>query len=615
MSITFRLESVLKFSSAKYCCSIPCTLAALAIMASGCSFGVTEADAPKKASKEVDAGDGLIVPGKVPAPPAPAPVPMPGNLTPPLGSWDDPTAATEPAIEAPAASQETAPAPELQASLYEYLTSVCGVRLPLSNSNLTLDSAIGRSELTQPLPVPVAPGISEFAREILISVSRREIFVNGYKVADVVCTDAKGLACTADTPLESGVLSVKSETGAGRRHPYLILPLLKQLEYFQKARLALLRHLDDKAYSWLLTCDVVSIAADRDVTYGLLAQVIHTAAMADLSRVRLVVTDESETLAYIPLLSPRSSREVAQRMALVGESQGPESALWPVDWLAVSPSEVAESFVAGPDPTLPGCLPEVDWTTLLADRVARAELYREWTSHVALVAASHAAILGLASPEGPIGLPVPPATVPGSEVPSGAPGSPVPAAVNEGANVDVAAAGNPEVPGPAKPLVPYLFMRQKEYALVLRTPEGENMQHVTIPRSQPGELYGHLERSNGMVLNLGPHPQVSVKDLVAALDAIRYRCPLYTMSGKCRRWEPFFPWVYLFVVPNVDFEAAVQKLLIAPVPEVPAGAVDGTEGRALEGRRVPNSPSNTSARGDGGTGKGTRPVTPAKPTP
>lgn len=570
----------------------------------GCAFGPDDSH-KKPTAKAVDNDDGgTIAPSKVTPVQPPSPPLLTGQLPAPTGPWEEPPPAFETPLDPPApASQESAPTQQEQTGIYEYLTSVCGVRLPVSSSYLTLESAIGRSELTMALPAPVAPGISEFAREILISVSRREIFVNGYKVADVVCTDAKGFACTADTPLEQGVLSVKSETGAGRRHPYLILPLLKQLEYFQKARLALLRHLDDKAYSWLLTCDAVSIAADRDVTFGLLAQVMHTAAMADLSRVRLVVTDDTETLSYIPLLSPRSSRDSAMRMALTAEGSTPEMALWPISWLAVSPSEVPEDFKAGPDPTLPGCLPEVDWTLLLSDRTARQELYREWTSHVSLVAATHAAVLGLANT---FVAPTQPGEEPKEVVPTDAAGE-TSGALPKDANAEThPTATDPELLSKTAETFPYLFMLPKEYGLLLRTLAGETARVVRIPRSQPGELYGHLEGSAGHVLALGPHPQVAVKDLVAALDAIRYRCPLYTMSGKCRRWDPFFPWVYLFVIPNGDFASQVERLLTAPA--APGGPTEEGNGHALDARNVPAGPANPAPK----TGK---PAADGKTTP
>lgn len=557
----------------------------------GCAFGPGDGER-KVASKEVDNGDGgTSAPGKALPLQLPSPLPVTGPLPPAAGPWDEPAPSFEPPLDSPATTPQEAAAPEQgQTGIYEYLTSVCGVRLPVSNSYLTLESAIGRTELTMALPSPVAPGISEFAREILISVSRREIFVNGYKVADIVCTDPRGLACTPDTPVEQGVLAVKGETGAGRRHPYLILPLLKQLEYFQKARLALLRHLDDKAYSWLLTCDAVSIAADRDVTFGLLAQVIHTAAMADLSRVRLVVTDDTETLAYIPLLSPRSSRDSAMRMALTADSSSPDMALWPISWLAVSPSEVAEDFKSGPDPTLPGCLPEVDWTLLLSDRAARQELFREWTSHVSLIATAHAAVLGLSNTTSPATVTQEPDAVPGA-LPATKEGIMLPKEDEAGQHPS---APDPSLLSSTLDTFPYLFMLPKEYGLVLRTLAGETARVVRIPRSQPGELYGHLEGSAGHVLALGPHPQVAVKDLVAALDAIRYRCPLYTMSGKCRRWDPFFPWVYLFVIPNGDFASQAERLLTAPAAQDESGS-EGT-GHALDARNVPAGPANPASK-------------------
>lgn len=563
-------------------------LPALSLLCVGLLLGCTQLPREENASKDSAKGDTVQPSGnaaqRAPTAPAPSPALPSGSLPAPASAWDDPLAPSEPAQENSAPTAEAPATAELPAGLYEYLTSVCGLRLPLSSSYLTLDSAIGRSEITLALPTPVAPGMSEFAREILISVSRKELFVNGYKVADIVCTTKAGAPCTDDTPLEEGVLAIKSETGAGRRHPYLILPLLKQLEYFQKGRLALLRHLDDKAYSWLLTCDTVSIAADRDVTFGLLSQVIHTAAMADLSRVRLVVADETETLSYIPLLSPRSSKELPTRMVLAGDKREDGPTDWPISWLAVSPSEVPEDFVAGQDPTLPECLPEVDWASVLTDRLARAEVFKEWGSHVALMSASHAAVLGLVRPESEY-IPTPAAPASG-ETPAGTadthgaqPGTTPPAGDKQG-TADKEAVAPPSAP------LPYLFVRNSGYLLALRDELGATQKTVKIPKGQPGELYGHLEPSLGRVLAVGPHPQLLVQDLVATLDTIRYRCPLYTMSGKCRRWDPFFPWVYLFVVPDGTYDQTVDRLGAMPAP-VPTEATDDRgQSPAREGEKA-----------------------------
>ncbi|GEM_PF-3720540 len=552
-------------------------------------------------------------------------VPFLAPMVGPSGWEDEPPLIAEPVVDTPKSSVEMPSAVEASSGMYDYFTSLCGVRLPMSQSLNTLEPVVGDY---RSISVPGASGHSsvDFARELVISVSRREIFVNRYKVGDITCTDASGQPCTEKTTQAEAVYSVNREKAPGERQRYLILPLLQQLEYFQKGRKALLRRLDDKAPLWLLTCDAVTVAADRDLPYGVLAQVLHTAAAADLSRVRLVVVDDSETLAYIPLLSPRESKRIASRTLISqGTSPAAEASVWPVRWLGVSASSFPEDFVARGEPRLPACLPDMDYAAILAGGAALKNAHEVWSNHVAGVMERYGVELGLLEPNEAIneavGVEPEGDTLPadaGAVDPGGASDVVAQPELTEEALATKKAADEAEAKRRARTEAePYLFVSPGEYLLVFRSSGGEVVEALRVERSKSGEILAALEASQGKVLGLGAHPKVPVRDLVADLDSLRNRCELYTMSGKCKRPVPLFPWIYMFIVDG-EFDEAVKRLA-APAPtkdvapstgDVPPGQ-DGTK-PADAAASSSSSPASDKAAGDGHPGGG-KPASKAVP--
>jgi len=557
------------------------------------------------------------------------------------------------------------PVPEQPSSLFEFLTSMYGVRLPHSNSLLNLEGTIGASSHTVPLARGPAPGVTEFAREILISVSKKEIVVNNYKVADIVCTTDDGTACPASFD-STGVktsyhvrASQLSTIGSGS-DAFVIVPLLKQLQHFQKGRNLLLANISARAASWLMDCDVYTVAVDWEIPYLVLAQVIHTAGFADLTRMRLVVLDDNESLAYVPILSPRLDREQKSRHHLTGDdwwqAQTEKSTDgFGVAYLSYSASLHADNFLGEEKPTLPACFPStVAWDRVTQDSEAVRLGANQILAHIGALSESHSVLLGLvASPPAvgkrpariPIGMGSMDVDGPEADAPAAPAEGDGPPGDSTGPARHLALDGFPEnrvLPpaperttdavedhGPELPLPvidhgpetlsepaeiepsieiklhTYLYVTDENYLVASKTGSGKLVQAVSLLKTEPEKLYSYLALTAGWVVNLGAHRSVNVKQLVTTLDTVRHRCSVFSMSGKCKRWEPVLPHVYLFMAPADRFEPSPDPVAEEPAPE---------EKTAVAPPPGPDPEKTSSARPEEGAGTAI-PESAAEPKP
>ncbi len=513
-------------------------------------------------------------------------------------AWE-PTEPTPPAIE------------EEQKSLLESLTSMYGVRLPRSNSRLSLESVIGAAGWTVTSGRVLPGGTSEFAREILVSISKREIFVNNYRVAPIVCSTPDGQPCPDSFEADSGEMIYRvdpSQLTEDESQSFIITPLLKQLEDIQRARRAVLSGISDQAADWLMDCDVFNIAADRTVPYLVLAQVIHTAGHADLTRVRLVSLDDNDALTYVPVLAPRLDHSQTRVSPVVGGSfralqgdQGDKGFLYA--YINFSASVHPETFAGVEEPDLPACLPAtVAWDRVLDDpeyaRLAREQL----DQHIDALRASHGELLGLTAPPVPPGVSVrlglaaahdedgtgtaSPSRVP---VPMGMPDFPRNRVVGAEAADRADVVEETDLPspeeqgGPALGLRPFVFVTGKQYVLAFRTLDDHIVQAVALDRSQPERLYDYLVAASGWSVGVGASFDLPVEELVRSLDTVRHRCSVHSMSGKCKRWDPILPHVYFFVAPDDRFAQARRADAPPATDEAAAAPADGGSAPVEEG--------------------------------
>ena len=552
----------------------------------------------------------------------PAYVPAPNGVEPDWGSRDEPRGTVEDLDMAEPTIKES------QTALLEHLTSMYGVRLPHSSSRLNLEGTIGTTKYVVALNRPPAPGVSEFAREILISVSKRDIVVNDYKVADISCFDESGNQCSPAVADEGGtrryqVASTQLSAAGSGSDAFVIMPLLKQLQHFQKGRSALLAGLSDRAVTWLMDCDAYTLVVDQEIPYLVLAQVIHTAAFSDLTRARLVVLDDNEALAYIPLLSPRLAREQKESVPIIGgdwwQSQTLKPSVdFPVAYLGYSASLHPDDFGGLEEPALPSCFPlSVAWDTILLDSETALLASGAFMEHIAGMSSSHSVLLGL-SPSLPVqrphrvpesqilGLlnpePAPEAPTLSPEEPEGGgsstPGLPIDgfpdnrvlpppdAAGDEEPVVDAPDVLTDAVPGSVEPradeppqaipadleLTSFVFLMDDGITVAIKGADGRTLDTTVLKPGEPERLYSYLDLSTNWLVNVGAIRSMPVKRLVTTLDTVRHRCSVYSMSGKCKRWQPVQPSVYLFMAPGDRFQSAP----VAPtVPDAePAGAQD-----------------------------------------
>ena len=542
---------------------------------------------------------------------------------------------------------EGAPTDEGPRLLLERLTSMYGVRVPLGNSRSSLDGIVGTSPLTVPIGRPPAAGLSEFAREIVVSVSKREIFVNDYRVGEVVCSTQSGRPCEEGTGTGEAVFYRVREQEGSASEPLVIPVLLKQLQYFQKGRSGYLSVLDDRAASWLMECDAYTLALDRDVPFGILAMLIHTAGFADLTMARLAVVDENDSLSYIPLPSPRLDRIQRPKFHLLGDEWWQQEAKvqstdFPYAFLAYSASLYPETFAGLEDPAMPSCLPpDVMWDRAAEDSEVGRLAATQLVEHINRLAAEHPVLLGRQAPP-PLSVAL---HVPGEEAgldsadtgaPSADEGTPesdvrssdasettevvfppnrvVPPVGDTAAKADDDVDGRGRLTGESAlvaptPLIPQVFLQGAGFRVVLRAPDGTVITAVDVPLSEPDRLYHYLGQASGYGVQFSAAWDTPMEKVVSAIDMLRYRCTVYAMSGRCRQWVPVLPHVLLFAAPGDRFGPMPAP---SPAEGAPAagGSAPATEGAPAAGGSAPATEGAPAAGGptsaaEAGTRSGT----------
>jgi hypothetical protein len=628
----------------------------VAVVLAGCTFGL---DRSRESAEEKGAGQKEEEREESAADSRAVTEPPPRYNLQPTAPATEPEGAL-PAAEESAYSPDEPEEPESEPedggaeSLAGYLVTMFGLRLPSSSAVGNLETVIGSSAETT-VALRRGPGreVEEFAREILISVGRKEITVNGYRVANVQCELADGHPCSEDPDEEKGPRRYRIAADAGADCPVgpcVLDPLLKQLQYFQRVRAMLLSTVAERAASWLMDCDVYNIAADSDLPYSILAAVMHTAGYADLTRARLMVLDADGTLNYIPLLAPKADEQARTRLRLVGD-----------DWWVLQSKEITESYAAAylsfssslyPDtfaglemPTLPVCFPPaIAWDRLQDDSSYAASARTELLGHIAQLGDSHAVLLGLA-PSPPPGRPsIRPALVvegPGGAaageaggaadgstplelhdfprnriVPAGGGDAPVEPAEHLGSRTERGGPGGGRSSAAAatctqsRGVRPYVFMTADgNFALALKGSEGEVIEAVEIGPGNQVKMYDFLAAADVWLAHVGAAGSTTVQSFVEATDLLRHRCLVHTMSGKCKVWEPLFPYVVPFMAPQDSFgpvgpagEAAPggpkAQPLTAPVPARTGESHPGSE------EKKSGSPSDDARTKDSGPTEG-----------
>ncbi len=486
---------------------------------------------------------------------------------------------------------ETDPVPKVEETrkgLFETLTSNYGVRLPHSNSRSSLEAAIGNSNWSVEFDHSRAAGPRVFAREIIVGISKSDIFVNDFLVVSVTCSTPEGAPCPESFDSDRGDLRYQvapEMLGRSAEDAFVITPLLKQLQDLQRVRREVLHGMDEAAASWLMDCDIFTLAADRTIPFELLTKVIHTAGFADLTRVRLATVDDDNNLTYVPILAPRLDHGQRKVEHLVGEGwwqrqqREPDEA-FAFAYINYSASPYPETFAAAEVRELPSCLPPtIAWHKVIEDSEFARITQEKVIAYIDKTRLSQASLLGLAaSPSPPAGLPVQPAPEQGlplapdlptvrddNDLEAGAvDGFPasrvlVPEAPDSrtGESPDIVTSVDGESESldepPSIALRPFVYVRPDEFGVALRTPDGAFFQAVAVPRSNPDRLYEFLAASKGWALGVSAKLTLRTEELVGALDTLRYRCLVHTMSDKCKRWEPVLPHIYLFLPPGDRF--------------------------------------------------------------
>jgi hypothetical protein len=502
--------------------------------------------------------------------------------------------------------------------LAEFLTSMCGVRLPTSSSALNLDSEIRLGQHTVQLMSQPTPGTNEFALDLVVSVSTKAIFVNDYKVADIACVTADDTPCPPSFDDDKGQRRYNVEENGetpSMDDSYIVVPLLKQLSYFQRGRSALLKNLSGTAAAWAMDCDAYTLAVDGAVPYHILASVIHTAGFADLTRARLVVLDENNSLAYVPLLSPRLNRIQTLSYHVVGDnwwnSQNAEDG-FATAYLAYSASLIADDFSGFDKPRLPYCFPaEIAWDRILEDpgyaRVASDQL----DDYIVSIRESYSDLFDqdLLHADGP------PELLGEEESPAdegdGMAEDVVSAAADEAveppilqpqlAATPMPSRLPPEIEGAglaaAGTLNAALFVSLKNLVVVLRGVDGRVLEAVELAHGDLVKLYFHLAKAGSRTIHVGATWDLPLRTLVQAIDAVRYRCAVYAMSGKCKRLDPVFPTVYLFITRTGQFRpAGVPTKAVEPpdrTPEPPPPVAEEPEPAPAEEKEPFEAPLPT----------------------
>jgi hypothetical protein len=123
---------------------------------------------------------------------------------------------------------------------------------------------------------------------IPITVTKESIIVDNKKIVKVDCTNQGGAVCTADD-YEKGDKNTyavdKSFKEDGNPDSFLIEPLTKKLEELVKIQKEDEKNLGDD-YKFK---GVVTIVCDLDIPFRIIAEVVHSAGMAELAKLRFAI--------------------------------------------------------------------------------------------------------------------------------------------------------------------------------------------------------------------------------------------------------------------------------------------------------------------------------------
>ncbi len=513
-------------------------------------------------------------------------------------------------------SESLAEPEEIEKDLLDTLTAMYGVRLPRSNSRLNLQVAIGQSDWQMDFDHDRSGGPRSFVREVIISVSKNEIYLNNTRAVPLICSTSSGGPCAdsfADERRDAVYRVDPEHLGKTGEDTYVIVSLLKLLEDVQRTRRAVLSGISDDAGAWLMDCDAYTLIADRAVPFSILAKVIHTAAYADLTRVRLVALDDNDQLTYLPILAPKLDHGQRKVSHLVGDAWWQQQQLksdepFGYAYLNYSASAYPETFGMVRETELPSCLPlSLSWPKLLEDpeyvRISRPRI----VEYIETMRQERGELLGLSpAPDVPAGLSADHAhDLPELAVEKGASATEVaavpaaldgylasrmlldndPPALPDTVSGELASDAEPEAPEHGAEGIsvrPFVFVGSDEYVVALRTPGGALSQAVSFSRSEPDKLYEYLQIAQGWALGVSAQASLSNEELVAALDTVRYRCAVHAMSGKCKRWDPVAPHVYLFMAPGNRFAPLAPSVAPLPDPE-PAEPDNGAADTSADG--------------------------------
>ncbi len=458
-------------------------------------------------------------------------------------------------------------------SLQAFLEHMYGVELPVGSSSHLLSPTIGPPPYELPVGSATGTAAQRFPKEILVTANESEVYANYYKTADVRCDrlrEGAGVPPSPPAGVQRHCTAVWAGQGAEaeREDVFLVDPLLRQLTDLMTSRDRVLRGLSPEARQWGLDCDFYTLVMHRDLTYGLMVQLVHTAAWADLGRFRLVIKGAEDLLGYIPIVLPTLDVNQQRQALVVGNPQfrvlaaGTSGSL-EVGFVGFAGSRFPEELKALAVNSLPGCYPEdLSWLRPNAGAAQQKAASDALMKHARQIMVSHAELLGLepSAESGPEPSIVPalkavPGQMQGSTVNAPQPGGTVTDGIPEDA-LRVESIRRLEAPGWEFP-IPLVYMDGENVHAVLLGPGGLVVAHSILPREDREGMDRFLAPAEGQVLLFGAHTGATIRDVVAVLSHLTHRCAVTSMSGRCRRTEPRFPTVYLVLSPTNRFSLPV----------------------------------------------------------
>jgi len=464
-------------------------------------------------------------------------------------------------------------------TLQSFLEHMYGVELPTGSTPYLLSPTIGPPPYELPMGSASSAAVKRFPREILVTANQSEVYANYYKTADVRCIRVGEFSvppAPAGTEVRRECTAVWEghDSGTMREDPFLIDPLLRQLSDLMTSRDRVLRGLSPEARQWGLDCDFYTLVMHRDLSYGLMVQLVHTAALADLGRLRLVIKGAEDLLGYIPIVLPKLDANQQRQALVAGNPQfrvlaaGTTGSL-EVGFVGFSGSNSPEHLTALAENSLPGCYPEdLSWLRPDGGAAQRRTASDALMKHARQIMTSHADLLGLAAKAEPAAeaSALAPPGAPAGMAPEGTArspqsGMPVGGGIPEEA-LRVESLRRLEAPDWEYP-IPLVYVDEGTVHAVLLGPGGLVVAHGVRSWEEWEGIDRFLAPAEGQVLLFGADTRTTVRDVVAVLSHLTHRCAVTSMSGRCRRTEPRFPTVYLVLSPTNRFSLPVPP----PQPE------------------------------------------------